>query len=120
MKLELLNRILDSGIIAVVRRVEDDKVMNVISALVEGGVTGIEVTMDSPNVLNVIKEAKREYGDRAVIGAGTVLNAESGLLAIQAGAEFLFAPTLNEDTIKLANSYGKIAIPGVFTPTEIL
>jgi 2-dehydro-3-deoxyphosphogluconate aldolase / (4S)-4-hydroxy-2-oxoglutarate aldolase len=120
MKKELLNRILESGIVAVVRRVPEDKVMHAISALVEGGVTGIEMTMDSPNVLEVIKMAKKEFNGRAVIGAGTVLDAQSALMAIHAGAEFLFAPTLNEETIKVANRYGKIAIPGVFTPTEML
>ncbi|MEJ9216908.1 bifunctional 4-hydroxy-2-oxoglutarate aldolase/2-dehydro-3-deoxy-phosphogluconate aldolase [Paenibacillus glucanolyticus] len=115
-----LKKLLHSGIIAVVRRVDEDKVMHVISSLVEGGVTGIEMTMDSPNVLQVIRDAKKKYGDQAVIGAGTVLDAEAAGSAIQAGAEFIFAPTLNEGTIKAAKRYGKIAIPGVFTPTEML
>ncbi|GAB6926514.1 bifunctional 4-hydroxy-2-oxoglutarate aldolase/2-dehydro-3-deoxy-phosphogluconate aldolase [Paenibacillus sp. JCM 10914] len=115
-----LKRLLESGIIAVVRRIDEDKVMHVIGALVEGGVTGIEMTMDSPNVLQVIQEAKKKYGDKAVIGAGTVLDAEAAVAAIQAGAEFLFAPTLSQDTIKVAKRYGKIVIPGVFTPTEML
>ena len=120
MKQELLRRMFDSGVVAVVRKVDEDKVMKVISALVEGGVAGIELTLDSENALQTIKEAKKEFGDRAVVGAGTVLDAESAVSAIQAGAEFIFAPTLNEGTIKAANRYGKIAIPGVFTPTEML
>ncbi|HWO74509.1 MAG TPA: bifunctional 4-hydroxy-2-oxoglutarate aldolase/2-dehydro-3-deoxy-phosphogluconate aldolase [Bacillus sp. (in: firmicutes)] len=120
MKHELLTKILDSGVVAVVRRIDKDKVMNVIAALVEGGITGIEMTMDSDDVLNTITKAKQEFADRAVIGAGTVLDGESAKLAIQAGAEFIFAPTLNQQTIAVSNRYGKIAIPGVFTPTEIL
>ncbi|GAA0321513.1 bifunctional 4-hydroxy-2-oxoglutarate aldolase/2-dehydro-3-deoxy-phosphogluconate aldolase [Bacillus carboniphilus] len=120
MKQEMLTKILDAGIVAVVRRIDRDKVMDVISALVEGGVTGIEMTMDSDDVLGAISEAKAKFGDRAVIGAGTVLDGETARMAIQAGAEFIFAPTLNQDTIAIANRYGKIAIPGVFTPTEIL
>lgn len=120
MKQDLLGRLLQSGVVAVVRKVEADKVMNVISALVEGGITGIEVTMDSPNALNAISEAKKLYGDKAVIGAGTVLDGESANRAIQAGADFIFAPTLSKDTIAVSNRYGKIVIPGVFTPTEIL
>lgn len=120
MKHELLNTIVESGVVAVVRRIEKEKVMNVISALVEGGITGIEMTMDSENVLETIAEAKATFSDRAVIGAGTVLDGESARLAIQAGAEFIFAPTLKQETITVANRYGKIAIPGVFTPTEIL
>lgn len=120
MKQEVLNLLLKSGIVAVVRRVDEDKVMNVIRALVNGGITGIEVTLDSPNALHVIKEAKKEFESKAVIGAGTVLDGESALLAIQAGADFIFAPTLKEETVKVANRYGKISIPGVFTPTEML
>jgi len=120
MKQDLLGRLLQSGVVAVVRKIEADKVMNVISALVEGGITGIEVTMDSPNALNAISEAKKLYGDKAVIGAGTVLDGESANRAIQAGADFIFAPTLSKDTIAVSNRYGKIVIPGVFTPTEIL
>ncbi|MET3698582.1 2-keto-3-deoxy-phosphogluconate aldolase [Bacillus oleivorans] len=120
MKHELLTKILDSGVVAVVRRIDKEKVMDVIAALVEGGITGIEMTMDSDDVLNTITKAKQEFGDRAVIGAGTVLDGESAKLAIQAGAEFIFAPTLSQQTIAVSNRYGKIAIPGVFTPTEIL
>ncbi|CAG9622282.1 bifunctional 4-hydroxy-2-oxoglutarate aldolase/2-dehydro-3-deoxy-phosphogluconate aldolase [Sutcliffiella rhizosphaerae] len=120
MKRQLLNKIEESGVVAVVRKVDKEKVMYVIDALVEGGVTGIEMTMDSDNVLETIQQAKLNYSDHAVIGAGTVLDGGAATLAIHAGAEFLFAPTLSQETIKVANRYGKIAIPGVFTPTEIL
>jgi 2-dehydro-3-deoxyphosphogluconate aldolase / (4S)-4-hydroxy-2-oxoglutarate aldolase len=120
MKQEEINNLLSSGVVAVVRRVEKEKVMHVISALVEGGVTAIEMTMDSEDVFNTIQEAKESFGHKAVIGAGTVLDGETALMAIQAGAEFIFAPTLNQNTINVANRYGKIVIPGVFTPTEIL
>ncbi|WP_075618828.1 bifunctional 4-hydroxy-2-oxoglutarate aldolase/2-dehydro-3-deoxy-phosphogluconate aldolase [Paenisporosarcina indica] len=120
MKQDMLNRLLESGVVAVVRKIEADKVMDVIAALVEGGITGIEVTIDSPNAFHVISEAKKLFGEKAVIGAGTVLDGESAVRAIQAGAEFIFAPTMSRDTIAVANRYGKIVIPGVFTPTEIL
>ena len=120
MKQELLTKTLESGIVAVVRRIEEEKVIKAIEALVKGGITGIEVTLDSPNALQTIKEAKQLFGDKAVIGAGTVLDGNAASLAIQHGADFIFAPTLSKDTIAVANRYGKIAIPGVFTPTEIL
>ncbi|MFC6116808.1 bifunctional 4-hydroxy-2-oxoglutarate aldolase/2-dehydro-3-deoxy-phosphogluconate aldolase [Sporosarcina thermotolerans] len=120
MKQELLSKTLESGAVAVVRRIEEEKVIKAIEALVEGGITGIEVTLDSPNALQTIKEAKRLFGDKAVIGAGTVLDGNAANLAIQHGADFIFAPTLSQETIAVANRYGKIAIPGVFTPTEIL
>lgn len=116
-KIDLL---LSSGIIAVVRKIEANKVMDVIGALVDGGVTGIEVTLDSENVFEVIGEAQKKFGDRVVVGAGTVLDGTSARMAIQAGADFIFAPTLSRDTIEVTKRYGKIVIPGVFTPTEIL
>lgn len=116
-KIDLL---LSSGIIAVVRKIEANKVMDVISALVDGGVTGIEVTLDSENVFEVIGEAQKKFGERVVVGAGTVLDGTSARMAIQAGADFIFAPTLSRETIEVTKRYGKIVIPGVFTPTEIL
>jgi 2-dehydro-3-deoxyphosphogluconate aldolase / (4S)-4-hydroxy-2-oxoglutarate aldolase len=120
MKHRQIEKLLSSGIVAVVRKIEVNKVMNVIEALVEGGVKGIEVTMDSQNALEVIKEAKSRFGDQAVFGAGTVLDGEAAVQAIHSGAEFIFSPTLKRETIEAANRYGKVAIPGVFTPTEIL
>ncbi|WP_077214955.1 bifunctional 4-hydroxy-2-oxoglutarate aldolase/2-dehydro-3-deoxy-phosphogluconate aldolase [Bacillus dakarensis] len=118
--MSILNRLFDTGVVAVVRRVDEDKVLNVIEALIEGGVIGIELTLDSPNPFQTITEAKKKFGSEAIIGAGTVLDAESTVAAISAGAEFIVAPTLKEETIRAAKRHGKIVIPGAFTPTEIL
>ncbi len=115
-----LARLTESGIIAVVRKIDSGKVQDVISSLINGGVTGIEITVDSEHAYEHIRKAKEKYADQAVIGAGTVLDAYTAQTAIQAGAEFIFAPTLDKETIQVANRYGKIAIPGVFTPTEML
>ncbi|RFB12648.1 bifunctional 4-hydroxy-2-oxoglutarate aldolase/2-dehydro-3-deoxy-phosphogluconate aldolase [Bacillus sp. HNG] len=112
--------LLESGVIAVVRRVSREKVLQVVSSLIAGGITGIEITIDSEDALGAIQEVKNTFGEKAVIGAGTVLNSQSAEMAIEAGAEFIFAPTLNRGTIELAKGYKKIVIPGVFTPTEIL
>lgn len=79
----------------------------------------MEVTMDSPAVLDVISRTKERYGHQLTVGAGTVLDPESANLAIQAGADFIFSPILDIDTIKLTSSYGRVSIPGVFTPTEM-
>ncbi|KKK36807.1 2-dehydro-3-deoxyphosphogluconate aldolase [Mesobacillus campisalis] len=116
----MLSKLLKSGVVAVVRRVERKKTMNVVSSLVSGGVTGIEITMDSEDVLGTIQEASARFGHKAVIGAGTVLDGKSAQQAIEAGAEFIFAPTLKRETIESAKGLEKIVIPGVFTPTEIL
>jgi 2-dehydro-3-deoxyphosphogluconate aldolase / (4S)-4-hydroxy-2-oxoglutarate aldolase len=120
MKGDQLDKMLQSGIVAVIRKIERQQISDVISALVEGGITGIEVTVDSEDAFGAISEAKKRYGSSAVIGAGTVLDGETAKMAIHAGADFLFSPTLCEETIRVSNRYGKIAIPGVFTPTEII
>jgi 2-dehydro-3-deoxyphosphogluconate aldolase / (4S)-4-hydroxy-2-oxoglutarate aldolase len=120
MKTDQLNSLTETGVVAVVRKIERVHVMNVISALVEGGITGIEVTVDSEDAYTTISEAKKKFGSYAVIGAGTVLDGVTANMAIQAGADFIFSPTLSKETITVAKRYGKIVIPGVFTPTEIL
>lgn len=116
-KQELL---LQSGIVAVVRKTDPKKALLVIDALIKGGITAIEVTLDSENALEIIKEASKKYRDDVIVGAGTVLNSHAAYSAIEHGAEFIFAPTLDIETIKVTKQHGKIVIPGVFTPTEIL
>ncbi|MEH7224712.1 bifunctional 4-hydroxy-2-oxoglutarate aldolase/2-dehydro-3-deoxy-phosphogluconate aldolase [Bacillus sp. JJ1566] len=112
--------LLESGVVAVVRKVSREKVLQVVSSLIAGGITGIEITIDSEDALGAIREVKDTFGEKAVIGAGTVLDSQSAEMAIEAGAEFIFAPTLKRETIEVTKGYKKIVIPGVFTPTEIL
>ncbi|UOQ94703.1 bifunctional 4-hydroxy-2-oxoglutarate aldolase/2-dehydro-3-deoxy-phosphogluconate aldolase [Halobacillus shinanisalinarum] len=114
-----LDKLLSSGIVAVVRKVESDKVESLVQALVKGGVSGIEITMDSDDSANTIHELKQRHGNEAVIGAGTVFNKEQAKEAIAAGADFVFAPILDKETIEYTKDQGVIMIPGVFTPTEI-
>jgi 2-dehydro-3-deoxyphosphogluconate aldolase/(4S)-4-hydroxy-2-oxoglutarate aldolase len=83
-------------------------------------VSVIEFTLTTPGALRTIEESSRALGDQALIGAGTVLDAETARAAILAGAEFVVAPTLNPEVIEICRRYGKVVIPGAFTPTEIL
>jgi len=115
-----LARVLDCGLVAVVRAPDPTHLLNVIKALAEGGVCVAEVTLTVPNALDVIRAAKADLGDRVLLGAGTVLDPETARAAILAGAEFLVSPTVNLDVIKLARRYDKLVFPGAFTPTEIL
>ena len=115
----ILNKLFSSGIVAVVRKVDPNKVNQLVGTLIAGGVSGIEITMDSEKALEKINELKGIYGKRAIIGAGTVLNKKQAQEAIAAGAEFIFAPTLDRETIEYTKQEGKIMIPGAFTPTEI-
>jgi 2-dehydro-3-deoxyphosphogluconate aldolase/(4S)-4-hydroxy-2-oxoglutarate aldolase len=115
-----LNRLLDSGLVAVIRRPEAGKVMHIAEALVNGGVGALEITADTLNVFQIIEEIKDKFSDRILVGAGTVLDANVAKIAIQAGADFIFSPNVDIETIQITNKYGRISIPGCMTPTEIV
>ncbi len=115
-----LQRVLDCGIVAVVRFSDPAPLVNVVKALAEGGVTVAEVTFTVPNALDVIRAAKQQLGDRVLLGAGTVLDPETARAAFLAGAEFVVSPSVNLEVIKLCRRYDKLVMPGAFTPTEVL
>jgi 2-dehydro-3-deoxyphosphogluconate aldolase / (4S)-4-hydroxy-2-oxoglutarate aldolase len=115
-----LQQVLEAGIVAVVRAPDATHLVEVIRALADGGVTVAEVTFTVPNALKVIEQARRELPGNILLGAGTVLDAETARAAILAGAEFIVAPTLNLDVIRMCHRYDKLVMPGAFTPTEIL
>jgi 2-dehydro-3-deoxyphosphogluconate aldolase/(4S)-4-hydroxy-2-oxoglutarate aldolase len=115
-----LQRVIDCGIVAVVRFSDPGPLVEVVKALAEGGVTVAEVTFTVPNALDVIREAKQQLGDRVLLGAGTVLDPETARAAMLAGAEFIVAPSLNIEVIKLCRRYDKLVMPGAFTPTEVV
>jgi 2-dehydro-3-deoxyphosphogluconate aldolase/(4S)-4-hydroxy-2-oxoglutarate aldolase len=119
-KESVLEEMTRTGIVAVVRAPESSRLVQVAQALCEGGVSCVEITMTTPDALEVIHAAAREIGDRACIGVGTVLDPETARAAILAGAEFIVGPTLNEEVIRMAHRYSKPVVPGAFTPTEIL
>lgn len=115
-----LQHVLDSGIVAVVRSPDSQQLVDVCRALAEGGVSVVEITMSVPNALDVLRQVKQALGDRVLLGAGTVLDAETARAVLLAGAEYVVAPTLNPEVIRLCQRYDKLVMPGAFTPTEIL
>src|SRR5581483_7496156 len=115
-----LRQVLDCGIVAVVRSPDSRQLVEVSRALADGGVTVVEITMTVPDALGVVPEVRRELGDRVLLGAGTILDPETARAALLAGAEYLVAPTLNLDVIRLCQRYSKLVMPGALTPTEIL
>jgi 2-dehydro-3-deoxyphosphogluconate aldolase / (4S)-4-hydroxy-2-oxoglutarate aldolase len=115
-----LQRVLDSGLVAIIRAPSGDQLLDVSRALLAGGIDVIEVTFTVPGVLEIIQQLHRELGDRILLGAGTVLDPESARAAMLAGAEFIVTPTVNGDVIRLCRRYGKVVMAGGFTPTEIL
>lgn len=117
---EQVCRVIESGVVAVVRSPESAQLVEVARALAAGGVTVMEITFSVPDALGVIRRVRQELGDQVLLGAGTVLDPETARAAILAGAEFIVSPTLNLDTIRLCHRYDKAIMPGAFTPTEIL
>ncbi len=115
-----LKRVLDLGIVAIIRAPSGEQLVQVSEALLSGGIDVIEVTFTVPGILDILKEVRGKLGNRILLGAGTVLDTESARAAILAGAEFLVTPTVNADVITLCRRYGKLCMAGAFTPTEIL
>ena len=119
MRTDRFDRITDGGVIAILRGVALDDAVAVADAVVDAGVTALEVTADTPDAMSSI-EAISERADDALVGAGTVLDAETARAAQLAGAEFLVTPTVNADVIETANRYGTPVAVGAYTPTEAL
>jgi 2-dehydro-3-deoxyphosphogluconate aldolase/(4S)-4-hydroxy-2-oxoglutarate aldolase len=115
-----LQEMIDGGVVAIVRVETAQQAIEVCGALARGGVKPIEVTMTVPGAIDVIKEFKSAMKDEVLVGAGTVLDPETARAVILAGAEFIVTPTLNLKVIEVCRRYGKIIIPGAFSPTEIL
>lgn len=115
-----LQRVLDGGIVAIIRARSGEQLVNVAQALYEGGIDVIEVTFTVPGVLDIISAVRRELGNRILLGAGTVLDPESARAALLAGAEFIVSPSVNVDVIRMCRRYDKVVMPGAFTPTEVV
>src|ERR1700753_2891659 len=110
-----LNRILNTGVVAVVRSPNGDVVADVAEALLAGGVEAIEITFTVPRAHQVLEQVAHRLGNKIVLGAGTVLDPETARTAILAGAQFVVSPTLNLDVIRLCRRYSKLVMPGALT-----
>ncbi len=120
MQMSTLSQILETKIIAIIRGANPKDVLHIAKALYRGGIKALEITLNSPRSLSAIEEVADEMEQQVLVGAGTVLDAETARAAISAGAKFIISPTLNAETIKMTKRYGIVSIPGAFTPTEIL
>ncbi|QKG92418.1 bifunctional 4-hydroxy-2-oxoglutarate aldolase/2-dehydro-3-deoxy-phosphogluconate aldolase [Halorubrum salinarum] len=117
---ETLSRLVDSGVVAVLRGVPADQLIEIAEALREGGVTAVEITADTSEVADLIGEVAGSFDDEVVVGTGTVLDSETARTTLMAGAEFVVSPSLHEDVIETCNRYGAVTAPGVMTPTEAI
>lgn len=116
----IFNRMLDEGVIPVVRVTSAQEAIEVSDAIKEGGISLIEITMSVQGAIDVIKELTKKYRDEIIMGAGTILDPETARAALLAGAQFIVTPTLNLDVIQIAHRYSAVVVPGAMTPTEIL
>jgi 2-dehydro-3-deoxyphosphogluconate aldolase/(4S)-4-hydroxy-2-oxoglutarate aldolase len=117
---EILAKIVDEGVIAVIRVASPGEAFAVAKAIREGGISVIEITFSVPGALDVMKEVTQKFGKEVLLGAGTVLDPETARAALLNGAQFIVTPTLNLDVIKMCKRYSAVVIPGALTPTEIL
>jgi len=118
---ELVTRIRDNGLVAVVRAESAEKAYRIFDACIEGGVAAIEITFTVPGAHKIIEDLASKYtsGD-IILGAGTVLDPETARIAILSGAQYIVSPNVNLDTIKLCNRYQVPSMPGAMTIREIL
>ena len=115
-----LARVHKTGIVAVMRSDRGERLADVAEALLSGGVEVMEVTFTVPQAPRVLEQVAERLGERILLGAGTVLDAETARIALLSGAEFIVSPTVNADVIRLCRRYDKLVIPGALTPTEVL
>jgi 2-dehydro-3-deoxyphosphogluconate aldolase/(4S)-4-hydroxy-2-oxoglutarate aldolase len=115
-----LATIREVGIVPVVRAESADEAARAIDAIREGGIPVLEITMTVPGAVRLIEDLAKRFGADAVVGAGTVLDAETARACILSGASFVVSPALNLDTIACCRRYGIPVMPGALTPTEVV
>jgi len=117
-KQQILSLLTDPGIIAVVRAKTAAQILPLSEALLAGGLIAIEITMTTPNAIDAIRQAREKLGERALIGVGTVLDAETCQAAITAGAEFIVTPICRTELVAIAQAADRPIMLGAYTPTE--
>lgn len=120
-KYKTLNRISETGVVAVVRAENSEEAEKIAKACIDGGIPTIEITFTIPGADKVIQALKDKFSEEElIVGAGTVLDSETARIAILAGAKYIVSPSFNEDTAKLCNRYQIPYMPGCMTITEIV
>ena len=117
---QVLSFIRDIGIVPVVRTSSAEGAIRAIEAIHRGGIRAAEITMTVPGAIHALEKLADEFGDKIVLGAGTVLDPETARACMLAGAQFFVTPSLRVSTIEMAKRYSKVICPGALTPTEVL
>jgi 2-dehydro-3-deoxyphosphogluconate aldolase/(4S)-4-hydroxy-2-oxoglutarate aldolase len=120
-RMEIIQKMVESGVVAVIRAESKEQGIKIIEAVKAGGIKALEITMTVPGAIDIIKELSEVYkDDDVIIGAGTVLDPETARACILAGAKYIVSPSLNPETVKLCNRYRVPVMPGVMTMKEAL
>lgn len=117
-KAEVIAGLTDPGLIAVVRARSAEQIMPLADALIAGGIIAIEITLTTPGAVGAIRDARRRLGTRAIVGAGTVLDAGTCRAVLEAGAEFVVTPICRPELVPLAQAGNRPIMLGAFSPTE--
>jgi 2-dehydro-3-deoxyphosphogluconate aldolase/(4S)-4-hydroxy-2-oxoglutarate aldolase len=117
---DTLARIAQAGVIPVIRAASADEALRAVEAIYAAGIPIVEVTMTVPDAARAIARTRELHGDDVVVGAGTVTSAEDARRCIEAGASFLVSPGLSVSVLTTAREMNILAIPGAFTPTEVM
>src|SRR5437879_5774312 len=117
---QILSFIRDIGIVPVVRTSSAESAIRAIEAIHRGGVRAAEITMTVPGAIRALEKLADQFGDKIVLGAGTVLDPETARACMLAGAQFFVTPSLKLATIEMAKRYSKVICAGALTPTEVL
>ena len=115
---QIIDGLLTPGVVAIIRADSSEQLIDAARALIDGGVSAIEITMTTPNALKVIADVRRVFGDKVLAGVGSVLDVKTAQAAIEAGAEYVVTPVLKPDVIAFCNRIGKPIFSGSYTPTE--
>lgn len=116
----ILRSIIDIGVVPVVRTPTAESAIKSIEAIYRGGIRAAEITMTVPGAIKALEKVADQFGDKIVLGAGTVLDPETARACMLAGAEFFVTPSLKPATIEICRRYSKAIFPGALTPTEVL
>lgn len=117
---EIEQRLEAAGLIPVLRAKSTTEAHALVEAMMAGGVEVMEVTMTVPGAIDLLKDLRKTYGDRLLLGSGTVTTAAEAVATIEAGAEFVISPSLHLDVVETTLRAGKVSIPGGLTPTEVV
>jgi 2-dehydro-3-deoxyphosphogluconate aldolase/(4S)-4-hydroxy-2-oxoglutarate aldolase len=114
----IIERLLNPGVVAIIRADNSEQLIDASRALIDGGISAIEITMTTPNALKVIADVRRVFGDKVLAGVGSILDEKTAATAIEAGAEYVITPVLKPAVIAYCNKVQKPIFSGSYTPTE--